>query len=69
MKLMRQATLVMLLLVMRTGVAMAGETQIVLQWLDTAESVMDLLESLIKSFACQASQVFRPRFFPDRTRC
>jgi hypothetical protein len=44
MKLMRQATLVMLLLVMRTGVAMAGETQIVLQWLDTAESVMDLRE-------------------------
>jgi hypothetical protein len=28
-----------------------------------------VLESLIKSFACRASQVFRPRFFPDRTRC
>src|SRR5215468_11992950 len=27
------------------------------------------LESLIKRFACDASQVFRLRFFPDRTRC
>ena len=44
MKLMRQATLVMLPLVMGTGVAMAGETQVVLQWLDTAEGGMGLQE-------------------------
>ena len=37
MKLIRQATLVMLLLVMRAGFAMAGQTQIILQWFDTAE--------------------------------
>jgi len=44
MQLMRQATLVMLPLVMGTGVAMAGETQIVLQWLDTREGGMNLRE-------------------------
>jgi len=44
MKLMLQATLVMLPLVMGTGVAMAGETQVVLQWLDTAEGGMGLQE-------------------------
>jgi hypothetical protein len=44
MNVMRQATLVMLLLVMGAGVAMAGETQIVLQWLDTAKDGMDSRE-------------------------
>jgi hypothetical protein len=44
MNVMRQATLVMLLLVMGTGIAMAGETQIVLQWLDTAAGVTGLRE-------------------------
>jgi len=44
MKLMRQATLVMLLLVTGTGVAMAGGTQIVLQLLETAEGIIDARE-------------------------
>jgi len=35
----------MLLLVMGTGVAMASQTQIVLQWLDTAEGGMRLQKS------------------------
>jgi len=41
---MRQAMLAMLFLAMGAEVAMAGRTQIVLQWLDTAQGSMDLQE-------------------------
>jgi Cu/Ag efflux pump CusA len=42
MNLMRHALLVLLFLAMGAETAMAGRTQIVLQWLDTAHSSMDL---------------------------
>src|SRR5262249_35512788 len=44
MNVMRQAMLVVLFLAMGAEVAMGGRTQIVLQWLDTAQGGMDLQE-------------------------
>jgi hypothetical protein len=44
MKVMRRAVLLIMLFVMGARVATAGETQIVLQWLDTAQGSMELRE-------------------------
>ena len=36
---------------------------------DQAEAIRDALESLIKRFVSQVSQIFRPRVSAGRTRC